>query len=379
MECLVSNIAILGSTGSIGCQTLDIVRSFPSNFNVIGLAAGRNWKLLAQQIKEFRPEVFSSLHDPNAIRAMFSPECQYVPVEELVRLPQIDLIMAAIVGNAGLGSVIAALTAGKTVALANKEPIVSAGELVTRIARESGGTILPVDSEPSAIWQCIRGESQTVSRIIITASGGALRNYPLKDLSAVTPEAALRHPTWSMGKKITIDSATLINKAFEVIEAHWLFGIPWAQIDVVVHPESIIHSMVEFVDGSVKAHLGIPDMRGPIQYALFQGVRQHNPTLPQLNLAELGSLTFQPLDIEQYPCFSLALTAAQQGGTYPVVTSASDEVAVNLFLKGKIAFTDIHDIIRDTLHMHQSVSNPTLEDILAADAWARRCAAELAK
>ena len=375
----VRGLAILGSTGSIGLQTLDVVRAFPEDFSVVGLAAGYNLELLAQEAAEFRPKVVSC-QGPNAISSSLLPTgCRMVSPEEVSAHAAVDLVMAASVGKAGLRPIMAAIDAGKTVALANKEPLVMAGEIVMSEARRLGVDILPVDSEPSAIWQCMRGEERNVSKVVITASGGPFRRRPPAELASVTPEEALRHPTWRMGRKITVDSATLMNKGFEVIEAHWLFDLPWEKIEVVVHPQSIIHAMVEFADGSVKAQLSPPDMRLPIQHALHYPQRLENESLPRFNPVETGALTFEALDEARYPCFTLALEAGKKGGTYPAVLGAADEIAVELFLAGSIGFTDIPRLVEGVLSGHQSVSNPGLEEVFEADDWARRTAYAWAK
>lgn len=370
-------LVVLGSTGSIGTQTLDVVRAFPDRFKVVGLAAGNNLKLLDTQVKEFHPSLVCCASQEYAQRL---PEgTTFVPMEEMVCDPEVDLVMAGTTGKAGLLPTLRALENQRTVALANKEVIVMAGPLVTEAARRSGASLLPVDSEPSAIWQCLEGEGRDIRRLIITASGGPFRNAPLDSLEKVTPQQALRHPTWNMGKRITIDSSTLMNKGFEVIEAHWLFGVSWEQIDVVVHPQSIIHSMVEFVDGSVKAQMGPPDMRLPIQYAMFYPERQRNDALPRLNTNMATSLTFEPMDPGRYPCFVLAREAGRRGGTFPAALCAADEVAVQLFLDGRIGFMDIHRVLERVMEEH--VSSPEragLEDILDADLWARTRAREVA-
>ncbi|MCY4578812.1 MAG: 1-deoxy-D-xylulose-5-phosphate reductoisomerase, partial [Chloroflexi bacterium] len=250
-----------------------------------------------------------------------------------------------------------------------------AGDLVTQAARESNVSLLPLDSEPNAIWQCLRGEDKAVSKLIITASGGAFRNTPLDSLADVTNEQALRHPTWQMGAKITVDSATMMNKAFEVIEAHWLFGVPWEDIDVVIHPQSMIHSMVEFVDGSVKAQISPPDMRLPIQYALFYPRRLHNAAIKSFNPVATGTLSFEPLDADRYPCFHLALEVAQRGGTWPAALCGADDAAVELFLAGKIGFMEIKEVIAEALRDHRSIEEPTLQDALTAAATTRTRAA----
>ncbi|MSQ10300.1 MAG: 1-deoxy-D-xylulose-5-phosphate reductoisomerase [Dehalococcoidia bacterium] len=368
----VKRLAVLGSTGSIGRQTLDIVRSTPG-FEIVGLAAGRNVDLLTQQMAEFHPAMFSVAEDralPGTLRC-----AERVSLEAMVASPDVDLVVVGTVGMAGLAPTLAALKAGKAVALANKEVFVMAGRLVTETARRYGGTLLPVDSEHSAIWQCLLGEAgdpwPAIDRIILTASGGAFRDLPASALAAVTPAEALHHPTWRMGQKITVDCATLMNKGFEVIEAHWLFGYPLSQIDVMLHRESIVHSLVAFPDGSVKAQLGTPDMRAPLQFALTYPQRAPSP-VAALDLLTAGPLTFAAVDYDQYPCLKLALQAAHAGGTYPAVLSAADEEAVQLFLHGRIAFTGIHQRVDEALQRHESILDPTLDDVLEADAWARR-------
>lgn len=371
----MKRLALLGSTGSIGRQTLDVVRAYPDEFEVFALSAWSNRELLLAQAREFTPRLVYCQDPP--VTGELPPGVQGAGgIVEIAAHPDVDLVMQGMVGNAGLLPTLEALRAGKNVAMANKEPVVMAGELLTREAANSGGRILPVDSEPSAIWQCLQGEDvQTgVRRLIITASGGALRNLPLDDLANVTPEQALKHPTWSMGKKITIDSATLMNKGFEVIESHWLFSMPWERVDVVVHPQSIIHSMVEFMDGSVKAQLGVPDMRLPIQYAMFYPQRLPCEQAPRFDPIAAAALTFEAMDPARYPCFVTALEAGHTGGTFPTVLSASDEVAIEAFLDGRITFGDLHGVVTATLDRHESTPEPSLEEILAADAWARETA-----
>ena len=370
----MKRLVILGSTGSIGRQTLDIVRAFPEEFSVVGLSAGSNLDLLAVQAAEFRPQVVSCELPPETLASRLPAQCEIATHAEVAAHPDADMVMAASVGKAGLAPLMAAIHAQKTVALANKEPVVMAGHIVMGEAARLGVDILPVDSEPSAIWQCLRGEQKDLSRVVITASGGAFRNKPREELAGVTPEEALKHPTWSMGRKITIDSASLMNKGFEVIEARWLFDLPWEQIDVVVHHQSVIHAMVEFADGSVKAQLSPPDMRLPIQCALFHPQRVENGALPRFNPVETGALTFEALDTDRYPCFRLALEAGRKGATYPAVVSAADEVAVELFLDRRIGFTSIPNLVEDVLSRHVPVSDPGLEDILGADEWAREAA-----
>ena len=371
----MKGLVILGSTGSIGRQTLDIVRAFPEEFRVVGLAAGRNLELLADQIEEFEPRLACCASYEH--KGLLPKGVTFTTMEEMVCQPDVELVMAATIGSAGLIPTVRALENNKTVALANKEVIIMAGGLVTGLARSNGGALLPVDSEPSAIWQCLQGENEAIRRVIITASGGPFRTTPFEDLERVTPEEALNHPTWKMGRKITVDSATLVNKAFEVIEAHWLFDVPWDRIEVVVHPQSIVHSMVELADGSVKAQLGPPDMRLPIQYSLFYPTRLENQLIPRLDTSLTHSLTFQPLEPERYPCFNLAVEAGKKGGTYPAVLSAVDEVAVERFLDGQIGFMDIYRTLERVLDDHNPTNGDNLDDILAADRWARTRAKEV--
>ena len=373
----MKGLVVLGSTGSIGRQTLDVVRAFPDEFRVVGLAAGTNLELLTAQIEEFKPRMACCASIEH--RGLLPEAVAFVPMEEMVLQPDAELIMVATIGSAGLIPTVRALENGKAVALANKEVIIMAGGMVSRLARSNGGTLLPVDSEPSAIWQCLRGEENGIRRIIITASGGPFRTTPLEHLEEVTPEEALNHPTWRMGKKITVDSATLINKAFEVIESHWLFDVSWDKIEVVVHPQSVVHSMVELADGSVKAQLGPPDMRLPIQYSLFYPNRLENQQIPRLDTTVSQSLTFDPLETERYPCFNLAVEAGKKGGTYPAVLSAADEVAVDLFLQGRIGYMDIYRTLKSVLEDHDASSGEELEEILAADHWARARARAVAE
>jgi 1-deoxy-D-xylulose-5-phosphate reductoisomerase len=368
-------VVVLGSTGSIGRQALDIVRAHSDQVRVIGLAAARSAGLLEAQVQEFRPAYYF-LDAGQRVAVSASGGARFLPMEEMAALPEADLVLVATVGRAGLAPTLAALAAGKRVALANKEVLVMAGEAVTAAAQRGGGTLLPVDSEHSAIWQCLQGERgedgpDRVARLVLTASGGAFRDRSHDELRAVTPEEALRHPNWVMGPKVTVDSATLMNKGFEVIEARWLFGVPLDRIDVLLHRESIIHSLVEFVDGSVKAQLGAPDMRLPLQYALSYPDRWHTPALPRLDLAQIGKLSFAAVEAGRWPCLDLALEAARQGGTYPAVLSAADEVAVEWFLAGRIGFLVIPRLVEATLAAHTPTLHPTLEETLAADAWAR--------
>lgn len=365
-------IVILGSTGSIGRQTLDIVRAFREEFEVVGLAAGNNTTLLLEQVAEFGPAYIWCANPPSEL-----PDgVKVLPMTEMACLPEVDQVMVALMGAVGLEPTMKALRAGKQVALSNKEPIVMAGAALKNAEAEYGGVILPVDSEPSAIWQCLQGEDNHIRRLMITASGGPFRRTPLHELEAVTPEQALRHPTWRMGDKITIDSATLMNKAFEVIESHWLFSVPWEDIAVVVHPQSTIHSMVEFDDGSVKAQLGPPSMRLPIQYALFYPKRFANDEIPRLDIGSPWSLDFEPMEPKRFPCFDLAVSAGRAGGTMPTVLSAADEVAVQAFLSGRIRFTDIYRLVERVLGEHDVQALPDLDAIVEADRWANVRAAE---
>lgn len=368
-------IVILGSTGSIGRQTLDVIRAFPDRFQIIGLAAGYNLKLFSQQVEEFRPK-FISYADKES-NLVISTQAVKVTMEDMVRYPEVEIVMVGTTGKAGLTPTVHALEANRTVCLANKEVIVMAGQLITNLTRQGHGIILPVDSEPSAIWQCLQGETEPINRIIITASGGPFKNTGRDLLEKVTPEEALDHPTWKMGERITIDSATLMNKGFEVIEARWLFDMGWDKIEVVIHPQSLIHSMVEFADGSIKAQISPPDMHLPIQYALLYPLRLPNTTIPKLNIKLPTSLTFEPLDESQFPSFSLALNAGKMGGTYPTVLTTADEVATKAFLEKKIGFTDIHRIVERVLHDHKTLNAENLDNIFAAEEWARKQAIEV--
>ena len=379
MTSKAKGLAILGSTGSIGTQTLDIVRTFPNDFRVVGLAARRSLELLEQQVKEFRPKLVSCHGSDQEKAALLSNGCSDCPMEEMVCHPEVDMVVTATAGDAALASTFAAIEVGKSIALANKESVIMAGELVTSKARKRGVSILPLDSEPNAIWQCLKGEVKQISKLIITASGGAFRNTPLSELAQMTPQQALKHPTWKMGPKITVDSATMMNKAFEVIEAHWLFDVPWENIEVVIHPQSIIHSMVEFVDGSVKAQISPPDMHLPIQYALFYPERVYNENIRKFDPVETGALTFEPWDETRYPCFRLALDIAKRGGTWPAALCGADDMAVELFLSGRIGFLDIGPAIQEALREHDSVTEPSLEDIMAAGSWARERVREVAE
>ncbi|MCL6638939.1 MAG: 1-deoxy-D-xylulose-5-phosphate reductoisomerase [Firmicutes bacterium] len=381
----MKNIVILGSTGSIGRQTLAVVRSMPDRFRVVGLAAGSNWRLLAGQIREFRP-VAAALAGAEALTSLsreLGAACPELAsgragLESLAQIPSADLVVVAVTGAAGIYPTIAAIRAGKDVALANKETLVAAGEPVTGLAKRKGVRLLPVDSEHSAIWQCLRGETPAaVAKIILTASGGPFRETEREKLAFVTPEMALAHPNWQMGKKITVDSATLMNKGLEVIEARWLFEVDYNQIEVVVHPQSIIHSAVEFCDGSVIAQMGLPDMRLPIQYALTYPDRLKSG-LPRLRFADLAGLTFIEPDHKRFPALKLAYEAGKAGGTMPAVLNAANEVAVGAFLQGRIRFPDITAIVAAVMEQHHVVTRPSLDAIMEADRLAREAAIKLA-
>jgi len=374
---IVKQLAVLGSTGSIGQQTLQVVRALSDRFHIVGLAAGKNLELLTKQVNEFRPR-FIYYRDREARVHLTNGEYEFLSPEDIARHPQVDTVVIATPGKSGLGPTLAAVKAGKKVALANKESLVMAGEIITNEAKLNGAQILPIDSEHSAIWQCLRGETQPPVQLMLTASGGPFLHYPPAQLKGVTVDQALKHPSWQMGRKVTIDSATLMNKGFEVIEAHWLFNLPFENIKVLIHPQSIIHSMVEFADGSTKAQLSYPDMRLPIQYALSYPERLPNPQLPRLDWSRINSLTFESPDLDTFPCLSLAIEAGKKGETYPAVLCGADEVAVELFLSQRIKFTDIANLVEQALEQHQVIAHPNLEGILAADAWARRKVTELA-
>lgn len=376
----MKKLAILGSTGSIGTQTLDVVRQHPDEFAVTALAAGRNVDLLAKQACEFMPKLVSvqtrELAEqlrgriPHSIRILWGDEGAL----EVATHADASFLVAAMVGSAGLAPTLAAIEAGKTIGLANKETLVTAGHLVTELVQKHGVSLLPIDSEHSAIFQCLQGENrERVHRLILTASGGSFRDKTRDELADVTVEAALSHPNWSMGAKITIDSATMMNKGLEIIEAHWLFGMPYDKIETVLHKESIIHSMVEFTDRAVMAQLGTPDMRIPIQYALTYPDRLPLESEP-LDLIKMGTLHFAAPDFERYPCLGFAYEAGRKGGTMPTVLNAANEVAVSRFLAGEIPFLAIEDIIASVMAKHQALAAPSLDEIVAADAWARRTA-----
>jgi len=372
-------ITILGSTGSIGISTLKVVQKLKPSFQVVGLTAYRNVKELAKQIKTFKPTIAAIMDEqfyPSLKALVKGTSTKLLAGEEGVVAVAAEsgaaLVLSAIVGAAGLKPTLTAIQKGKDIALANKETMVMAGEVVTRAARKSGSKILPVDSEHCAIFQCLAGSTKPseIHKILLTASGGPFRNLNKKYFSKITLAQALRHPTWRMGPKITIDSATLMNKGLEVIEAHYLFNAPFDKIDIVIHPESIVHSMVEYIDGSVLAQLGTTDMQIPIQYALTYPSRGNSP-VNRLDLVRVGELHFEKPDRRKFPCLDLAYEAGKKGGTYPAVLNAANEVAVRRFLEKEISFTDIPKIIEKTLHHYRPLTNGTLDGILWADRWAR--------
>lgn len=377
-------IAILGSTGSIGRQTLEVVSAHPTELEVVALSADSNIDLLEEQIRAYRPLLAAVMESGPAAelrRRMTDWSVEIVSgLEGLIKvatLAEANAVVSALSGVIGLEPTMAAVKAGKLVALANKETLVAAGELVMNEAKRQNTPILPVDSEHSAIFQCLRDETVFLNKILLTASGGPFRTWPAEQLETVTPAMALRHPNWVMGKKVTIDSATLMNKGLEVIEARWLFGVGFNQIEVVVHPQSVIHSMTEMTDGAILAHLGIPDMRIPIQYALSYPERWTN-SLAKLNLAAIGQLTFEHPDLERFPCLALAYRAGRIGGTLPAVMNAANEIAVELFLNQRIGFRKIPRLVEEVMQKHAVNNKPDLADILAADRWARDWARKLA-
>jgi 1-deoxy-D-xylulose-5-phosphate reductoisomerase len=380
----MKKLTILGSTGSIGVSTLEIVAAHRDRFEVVALTGGNNLELLKKQIEEFTPQVAAVITEDSArkLRTMV----RGVKTEILSGIPGMiaaatasdaTMVVAAIVGAAGLVPTVAAIKAGKDVALANKETLVTAGHLIMEMVKEQGVRLYPVDSEHSAVFQSLQGHrSQDVKRIILTASGGPFLHYPPQKLAEVSIDDALNHPNWSMGRKITIDSATMMNKGLEVIEAKWLFHVPVERVSVVIHPQSIIHSLVEYVDGCVMAQLGVPDMKAPIAYALTYPERV--PTgVRGLDLAELGSLTFFEPDVERFPALKLAYRAVRDGESMPAVMNAANEVAVDAFLSGCIRFPDIARIIEKTMDAHQPHALTTIEEVLHADRWGRMKAKEL--
>ncbi|MBJ9990249.1 MULTISPECIES: 1-deoxy-D-xylulose-5-phosphate reductoisomerase [Paenibacillus] len=379
----MKKLSVLGSTGSIGTQTLDVVSKHPEHFQIEGLAAGSNVELLLRQVHQFRPKKVSVATKELAeqVKTQVSPGTEiFYGNEGLVEVAagtDADTVVTAVVGSMGLHSTLAAIEAGKHIGLANKETLVTAGHLVTEAIKRKGVKMLPIDSEHSAIFQCLNGERRDdLTGITLTASGGSFRDLTREQLQSVTVEDALKHPNWSMGAKITIDSATMVNKGLEVIEAHWLFGLPYEQIHVLLHPESIIHSFVEFRDTSIIAQLGNPDMRVPIQYALTYPERWDSPA-KRLSLAEVGKLHFREMDMERFPCLRLAFECGKMGGTATTAFNAANEVAVGRFLNREISFLQIEDIIEEVLDRHANIPNPQLADIEECDRNTRLLAAKL--
>ncbi|MCX6549807.1 MAG: 1-deoxy-D-xylulose-5-phosphate reductoisomerase [Acidobacteria bacterium] len=380
-------LAILGSTGSIGRSALAVVQAHPDKLEVVGLAAGSNGSLLAAQIEQVRPRiaVMATGHGLDAVRnhlGAFRPECLLSGADGLIEVathPDVDIVLCASSGTAALDAVLAAIEAHKTIALANKEVLVMAGAVITDAARRNGVAILPVDSEHNAIHQCLHGRNtDEVTRLILTASGGPFRSHSMAELKKVGPEDALRHPTWRMGRKITIDSATLMNKGLEVIEAHWLFGVGPDQIDVVIHPQSVVHSMVEFCDGSIIAQLGVTDMRLPIQYA-FSYPDRWAGALPSLDFARCAQLDFGQPDLKKFPCLRLAFEALRGAPGLAVALNSANEVAVAAFLAGRLSFLSIADVIETTMAATPAGNVTTLVDVRRVDHWAREFAQDLVR
>ena len=375
----MKNVTVLGSTGSIGVSALDVIEKNPGRFHVVALAAGKNIRLLQKQIERFRPQIVA-VSDTQSVRELRNCLSQKARIKivadkeglnEVASFANADIVISAISGAAGLIPTLTAIEAGKDIALANKETMVMAGDIVTKKARRKRVNILPVDSEHSAIFQCLQGQNREgINKIILTASGGPFLNYKLSQLKRVTLSQTLKHPNWKMGKKITVDSASMMNKGLEVIEAKWLFNLDISKIAVLIHPQSILHSMVEFVDGSILAQMGIPDMRTPIAYALTYPERINN-CLPSLDLVKIRNLEFQKPDTKKFPCLRLAYEAGICGGTMPAVLNAANEIAVGAFLRETIKFVDLPEIIAKVLNKHKTVKEPSLEDILQADEWAR--------
>ncbi|KGG80838.1 1-deoxy-D-xylulose 5-phosphate reductoisomerase [Caloranaerobacter azorensis H53214] len=373
----MKNISILGSTGSIGTQTLEVINEL-DNFKIVGLSANKNIDLLEKQALKYKPKIVA-VYDESRARILRERLNIYdIKVVsgmdgliEVATEKEADIVLTSVVGMIGLLPTLEAIKSGKIIALANKETLVTAGEIVMRKAKENNVDIIPVDSEHSAIFQSLKsGKKEEVAKIILTASGGPFRGKKLKDLEKVSVSDALKHPNWSMGRKISIDSATLMNKGLEVIEAKWLFDVDIENIEVIIHPQSIIHSMVEFIDGSVIAQLGVPDMKVPIQYALTYPKRKYS-SIKKLRLTDIKELTFEEPDLNTFPCLKLAFEALKQGGTMPSVLNAANEVAVKLFLDKKIKFLDIPKLIEETMLKHKTIYNPNLDDIIESDKWAR--------
>ncbi|MED4202586.1 1-deoxy-D-xylulose-5-phosphate reductoisomerase [Neobacillus mesonae] len=374
----MKKISLLGATGSIGIQTLDIIREHPGEFILAAMSIGKNIELARKIIGEFQPELVSVQNhsDFHTLKAEF-PHTNFTygdeGIIEAATFEKADILVNAVLGSVGLNPTLQAIEAGKTIAIANKETLVTAGHLVMEAARKNNVSLLPVDSEHSAIFQCLQGENEkNIERLILTASGGSFRDRSRSELEQVTVEEALHHPNWSMGAKITIDSATMMNKGLEVIEAHWLFDLPYNKIDVLLHKESIIHSMVEFHDTSIKAQLGTPDMRVPIQYALTYPDRIPLPSGNRLNLAQLGQLHFQEMDLNRFRCLKFAYEAGRAGGTMPTVLNAANETAVAAFLEGRVTFLQIEDLVEKALDNHRTIEYPSLSTIQEVDKETRQ-------
>ena len=373
----ITRVSVLGSTGSVGTQTLDIIRSFPDRFKIVGLAANKNYVSLEQQVLEFSPKFVSCDQENMPPKFLRDSDSVLTNMETVATVKESDVVVVATTGHIALKPVLRCISLKKNIAIANKESIVMAGDILIKHASDNAVHLMPLDSEPSAIWQCLQGETSPISKLVITASGGALRDVPTESIPKAKIHEVLNHPTWNMGTKITVDSATMMNKAFEVIEAKWLFGVPWNKIDVTIHPQSIIHSMVEFEDGSTKAQLSPPNMRLPIQYALFHPKRQKNKRFPSLNLENISALTFEPMDPDRYPCFNIALTYAKKGHTWPSVLTGADDGAVQRFTEGKISFGEIPELIKSTLSSHSEVVNPNIEQRIEAATWGYEKSMEL--
>ncbi|GAE29279.1 1-deoxy-D-xylulose-5-phosphate reductoisomerase [Alkalihalobacillus hemicellulosilyticus] len=375
----MKHISLLGATGSIGTQTLDVIRQFPKQFSLEAMSVGRNIDLAIEQIHEFKPSVVSVMSKteydklvhqvPSDTKIVWGNE----GLSEVATISKVSIVVNAVIGSVGLAPTLAAIREGKTIAIANKETLVTAGHIVTNEAKRANVPLLPVDSEHSAIFQALQGEQKSeIDKLILTASGGSFRDRSRSDLKDVTVQEALQHPNWSMGAKITIDSATMMNKGLEIIEAHWLFDIPYEKIDVLLHKESIIHSMVEYIDGSVIAQLGTPDMKVPIQYALTYPNRFQNFTNERLRLSEIGQLHFQAMDVERYRCVEFAYEAGRIGGTMPTVLNAANEVAVSYFLQNRLSFLGIESVIEQAMTEHEAIQQPSLEEIVAVDLETRQ-------
>lgn len=380
-----TKVLLLGASGSIGASTLDVLRKHAARFELVGVAAGRRHEALIEAVREFKPQV-AALTNAEAVKAAqaaikaLDTKTEWLldgdgHMVDLARELDYDVLLASVTGAAGLPAVLEAAKRGKRIALANKESLVMTGPLLTAICKQTGAELLPVDSEHSAIFQCLRGENHDeIKRIILTASGGPFRTTPLAELKKVTLKQALKHPTWEMGPKITIDSSTLFNKALEVIEARWLFDVPRSKLDAVIHPQSVVHSMVEFVDASIIAHLGPTDMKIPIQFALSypQRIAQPVPTWPW---ERMSTLNFEPVDYQKFPALELGFAVADAGGTLGAVFNAANEVAVERFLHEQISYLDIYKTVRSVVDKHNNITQPTLEQVLEADRWARETAA----